>query len=193
MLIISMYVTMVPLILGGIANMIFTKTRIYKKNKYPIDFNIRLKDGNRLFGENKTFIGFISMIVFVMLFQNLWGALCNITKIERLNDWYLIYQNNITINTITGFIIGLVYMVSELPNSFIKRRISIPSGKTVNGFKGKIFLIIDQIDSLIGVFIVLKIVSGISVMKTLLYILIGGLTHIIINITLHKLKIRKNI
>ena len=178
--IIGMYITMIPLILGGIANMIFTKTKLYKDNKYPIDDYIVLRDNQRLFGDNKTIIGFISMIILTTIIQILCGNIYRAINLDTYSDWI-------------GSLIGTAYMLLELPNSFIKRRLKIPDGKTAEGIRGTIFLIYDQIDSLIGVFIVLKICSEISWLKVIGYILLGGVTHITINYVLHKLKVRKNI
>ncbi len=193
MKIVSMYLTMVPLMLGGITNMLFTKTKIYKNNKYPIDMKIRLWDGKRLFGDNKTYIGFLSMVIFVVLYQVLWGLICNILNINGLNTWYKLHQNKLDKNIVIGLYTGIIYMLCELPNSFVKRRLDIPDGKTVEGLKGAVFFIIDQIDSLIGVFIYLAVYSNLSYNDYLLYVFIGGVTHITINIVLHRLKVRKNI
>jgi hypothetical protein len=84
-------------------------------------------------------------------------------------------------------------MIFELPNSFIKRRIDIPSGKTVSGVKGILFFIVDQIDSLVGVMFVLYLLSDISFGRYLAYVGVGGLTHIVINLLLKLLKIRRNV
>ena len=84
-------------------------------------------------------------------------------------------------------------MLCELPNSFIKRRINIIPGKTDKGIKGILFFVIDQIDSLIGVFFVLMLFNGMSLSRYFLYLCIGALTHIIINLILFCLKIRRNV
>lgn len=191
--IIGMYITMIPLILGGIANMIFTKTKLYKYNKYPIDNYIMLRDNQRLLGDNKTIIGFISMIILTTIIQILCGNIYRDINLDTYSDWYSNIQNTPINNIWIGSLVGTAYMLLELPNSFIKRRLKIPDGKTVEGIRGTIFLIYDQIDSLIGVFIVLKICSEISWLKVIGYILLGGVTHITINYVLHKLKVRKNI
>lgn len=191
--ILSKYVTMLPLILGGVSNMVFTKTDLYKKNKYPIDGYKTLRDGKRLFGENKTIIGFISMTLFIAVYQAAWGVVCKLGGIENINDWYIINGNNVRVNIITGTATGIIYMVSELPNSFIKRRLDIPSGKTPEGKYGFIFFIIDQIDSLIGVFMFLAVYSNLGIGQYLGYLALGGITHIAINLVLYKLKVRKNI
>lgn len=183
-MIVGLYITMLPLILSGIVNMLFVKTPIYKKYKIPIDCNKNWIDGKRIFGDNKTFIGFISMIVFCIIFQILWGYVGELCQLNSQNDWYLIYSNSIGYNAVSGFLVGLFYMLFELPNSFIKRRINIIPGKTDKGIKGIVFFVIDQIDSLIGVFLVLKLLSGIARSKYFLYLLVGGLTHITINLML---------
>lgn len=193
MLLLKMYLTMSPLILAGIFNMIFTKTHFYKKHKHPIDNNKILKDNKRIFGDNKTWIGFISMILFYCIFQVLCGILCNHFNINTYNELYNIQSNTILFNLIFGLIAGFVYMILELPNSFIKRRINIPSGKTVSGIKGILFFIIDQIDSLIGVMLLLTLFSNIGFIGYIRYLFIGAITHILINLILYLLKVRKNL
>ena len=189
----KMYLTMSPLIAGGIINMLFTKTSLYKKYKSPIDFNKKCKDNRRVFGENKTWIGFFSMIAFCMLFQVMLGYISAWLNIEEYNDLYNIYDNTILLNTIFGVLIGFVYMISELPNSFIKRRLNIDSGKTGKGIKGFLFFIIDQIDSLVGVMFVLFLFSNFSIWKYFGYVVLGALTHITVNLILYFIKVRKNI
>ena len=188
-----MYLTMSPLIAGGIANMIFTKTSFYKRHKAPMDFGKNYKDGKRIFGDNKTWIGFISMVVFCIIFQVICGILCNTLNINSHNDLYSIHNNTLALNLLFGFLIGFIYMLSELPNSFIKRRINIDAGKTDKGIKGIIFFIIDQIDSLLGVMLVLYLFSNITIGKYFLYVLIGACTHIGVNLILFLFKVRKNL
>ena len=189
----NIYLTMMPLILAGIFNMIFTKTRIYKNNKFPIDFGKNFVDGKRIFGDNKTWIGFISMILFCIIFQVIWGRITGYFNFENNNELYIIYENTICFNILIGFLFGFTYMICELPNSFIKRRINIIPGKTDKGLKGILFFIIDQIDSLIGVFFVLMLFNGMSLSRYFLYLFLGALTHIIINLILFCLKIRRNV
>ena len=93
-----------------------------------------------------------------------------------------------------GFLLGLMYMLFELPNSFIKRRLDIRDGKTDKGLKGIIFYIIDQIDSLIGVCLIYKVyIDSYRWCDYYLFIFIGALTHIIVNLILYKMRVRKNI
>lgn len=189
----DMYFTMAPLILAGVANMLFTKTKLYQKLRSPIDGGKVMADQRRIFGNNKTWIGFFSMIFFCTLFQLIFGIFCNAADLNSHCDIYSIHENTLSLNLIFGSLTGSIYMISELPNSFIKRRLDIKDGKTEHGLKGLLFFIIDQIDSLVGVMLLLYFFSDISIKKYFLYVLLGGFTHIAINTILYLVKVRKNI
>ena len=190
----GMYVTLLPVILAGSANMFFTKTQFYRDHSFPIDDGRNFTDGKRIFGKNKTWAGFWGMVFFGAIFQLLWGAVCYLVKpLEDLNELYDNFSNNPAFNLAVGAIFGFAYVLFELPNSFIKRRLDITPGKTAGGAKGMFFFIVDQIDSLIGVVLALSLLSEMSFAKYWLYIFLGAFTHIIVNLILYALKIRKNI
>ena len=186
MVVLKMFVTILPVILGGIANMLFCKSAFYKSHRKPLDNGFCLKDGKRLFGDNKTITGFLSMIVFCSLFQVLIG----LTGLP--DDMYTRYENTVIFNIYAGALLGFMYMLFELPNSFLKRRLGIEAGKTVKSDIRAVFLIIDRIDSVTGIALVICILSG-KPHLFLPYILLGGLTHLFVNLTLLKLKVRRNL
>lgn len=190
---VKMYFTMLPLILAGIANMLFTKTELYRIHRNPIDGGRVMSDRKRIFGNNKTWIGFFSMIFFCIFFQLAFGLFCKFTNLNGHCDVYLVHENTISFNLIFGSLTGFIYMLSELPNSFVKRRLSIQDGKTERGFKGLFFFVFDQIDSLIGVMFLVYLFSNITLVKYVLYVFLGGLTHLVINILLYLIKVRKNV
>lgn len=193
-MILNMYITLTSVILAGILNMFFTKTKIYNLYKYPIDGGKKFFDGQDIFGKNKTWIGFFSMIVFNIISQIIVGFFCkNIDFLNGRNYVYIRLDNNLINNIMVGFFLGLAYVVFELPNSFIKRRLNILPGKTDRGIKGIIFFIVDQIDSIVGVTLVLSIWYKMSTLQFFLFILLGAVTHIVINLILYIIKIRKNI
>ena len=103
MIILDMYLTMLSVILGGILNMLFVKTNFYKKYKYPIDCNRKFRDGKRIFGDNKTWIGIVSMIVCCILSQVFIGFICNAFNINNHNQIYRFYENKVGVNVLTGF------------------------------------------------------------------------------------------
>lgn len=71
----------------------------------------------------------------------------------------------------------------------MKRRLNIEPGKTA----GILSYIVDQIDSIIGVTLILSFFTKIDFFTFLLYILLGAVTHSVVNLVLYLLKIRKNV
>ena len=66
-----------------------------------------------------------------------------------------------------GVAVGVAAMLSELPNSFIKRRFEIAPGSAAGGLKGVIYYIYDQIDFLLGAWLVLAIAVPVTVERVL--------------------------
>lgn len=192
MLIVKMYVTLLSTIVAGIINSIFCKKEILNFIKKPIDNNKTLKDGKRIFGDNKTWKGFIGYIFFNIVFTIIFGFIWKLTKIEHLNFFYINHNNTIQYNLLIGFLIGLFYALFELPNSFIKRRLNIEPGKNSKGLKKYFFIFLDQADSLFGICLIVWLFYPIGLKIYLLYILIGALTHLLINMLLYLLHLRKN-
>ena len=109
MLILKMYITIIPVILAGIMNMLFVKTRLYSQINRPMDGGKTLRDGKRLFGDNKTWAGFFGMVLSSALAQLLWGFVCLgfpdmcfigaatrrclILPRERLWGWHMYYSS----------------------------------------------------------------------------------------------------
>ncbi|MBO7396078.1 MAG: CDP-archaeol synthase [Ruminococcus sp.] len=194
MRILIMYATLMPVVIGGAANMVFTKTTLYRRHRSPIDGGKSCPDGRRIFGDNKTWAGFFGMIATTCIAQMLWGLLSATSDaVGSRNELYRHFDNTLLFNAAAGAVFGLAYVLCELPNSYIKRRIGIHPGKTTSGLRGAAFFIIDQIDSLLGVVLILAIISGLTFPQYIQYIILGALTHIALNAALYALRIRKNI
>ncbi len=190
----AMYITLMSVIMAGVLNMLFTKTRFFMRSNPPIDGGKTLSDGRRLFGDNKTWKGFFGMVVCGGLSQVLWGLICSGSdKLTAGNALYSALPNTPLVNLSAGLMFGLAYALFELPNSFIKRRLDIEAGKTGSGAVGVLFFIIDQIDSLVGVVMCLALICGMSLPMYFGYILVGAFTHIAVNLALYALHIRRNI
>jgi len=129
-LVINFYISFLSVIFAGILNMVVVKLPILNFLKKPMDNNKRLKDGNRLFGENKTWKGCFSMILLSVIVTVLWGLVCtNNLYLHENNLFYRNYENTVIYNVCIGFFLGLAYILFELPNSFVKRRIGIKERK----------------------------------------------------------------
>ena len=86
--ILNMYLTLASVIIAGVSNMIFTKTKTYKNKAKPIDRGRCLRDGKRIFGDNKTIIGFISMIMFNIVAQVICGVIYKTLGIDYSLELY---------------------------------------------------------------------------------------------------------
>ena len=106
---------------------------------------------------------------------------------------YLNHTNTWTFNLWIGFLFGFAYMLCELPNSFIKRRLVIYAGKSDSGISGAIFFLIDQIDSLLGGVLVLAVFYPMPLWQYVLFIVLGAVTHVAVNSGLILLRVRKNL
>ena len=192
MLIIKMYVTLLVPIVAGIINSIFCKMNVLKSLSKPMDFNKNFIDGKRVFGDNKTWKGFIGYIFFNIIFSILLGYIGKITGMQKYNFFYESHENTIIFNLLIGFLLGLFYALFELPNSFLKRRLDIKPGKTKNGLTKVLFIILDQADSVFGVALVVWMFYPLGIKLYALYILLGTVTHLLINMLLYFLHLRKN-
>ena len=186
------YLTLSSSIIAGILNMIFCKINIFNIPNVPIDMNKNFIDGKRIFGNNKTWKGFFGYIFLNIFCSIILGIICNIFNLNSLNYFYMIYPNNIIYNTLFGLLLGLAYALFELPNSFMKRRIGIEPGKTIKGIKKIFFIFLDQADSIFGIVLVICLFYPLTISQYFLYVLLGAITHIIINILLYFMKLRKN-
>jgi len=187
-----MYVTLLPAIISGILNMIWCKLPILKKTQIPIDLKKNFIDGKRIFGDNKTWKGLIGYLFLNILTAIIWGLICNLVNINHLNYFYINHENIITFNILIGLLLGLGYSLFELPNSFLKRRLDIKPGKTIKGFKKIFFIFLDQADSVFGCCLVVCLFYNLGIKLYLIYVLVGAFTHIIFNMLLYFLKLRKN-
>ena len=191
-IILMMYVTLCPTILAGICNMIFCKLSIFSKLKYPMDFNKNFIDGKRIFGDNKTWKGLVGYIILNIVFSIIWGLICNSCNLNRLNYFYLERSNTLLYSILVGLLLGLGYSLFELPNSFLKRRLNIKEGKNPEGLKRVFFIFLDQADSIFGCALVVWLFYNIGLKIYIGFILVGAFTHIIINMMLYFLHLRKN-
>jgi len=162
------YFLLLPAILGGVLNMVFVKLPILKSWQTPIDCGKTLKDGRRIFGDNKTWKGFFGMIA--------------LTALTALLFWYNTFQYSYLL----GAWLGLAYVLFELPNSFIKRRLNIQSGK--NG--GVVQTFFDQADSAIGYALFMLFIFPLTFIEWISIVLVATVTHYVFNILLYYLKLR---
>jgi CDP-diglyceride synthetase len=188
----KLYVSLLPVILAGIANSIFVKTKLLNGIAIPIDGGKAFIDRRRIFGDSKTYKGFLGYVVLTMLFTVVWGLICaNSITLLSLNYFYESHASGIVFNLCLGCLLGIAWALFELPNSFIKRRLNIKSSMNAKGFKGLLIAILDQADSIFGVVLVLALFYPITIRQYFFFVAIGAITHLVFNFLLFVVKIRK--
>jgi CDP-diacylglycerol--serine O-phosphatidyltransferase len=164
-----------PSIIGGVLHMIAVSKDWFPFLKIPVS--------KYLFGENKTWRGFVLMPLFTI--PGAWLA-------------YLMLDNRmLTIDisavhfALFGAIIGLTYVLFELPNSFLKRRMGIAPGEEAKRFR-TIFIILDQTDSTIGGAVAAVFIFGAPLYTGLSVLIMGPVIAFIIKQLLYILRLKKS-
>ena len=166
--------------LSGIAQVFWLKSKKYDKYAYPIDFGKSIA-GQRIFGENKTFAAFIVMtpvttIIFVLL-----GLLIG-NQLEVHFRWG---YNNFNW-MLLGLCGGLGFHLGELPNSFLKRRLRIPPGKSSqNPLLEKVLFVLDHTDSLFGAIVCMSFIIQFEYESILFLIILAPIVHWLFNVLLY--------
>ncbi len=190
--VLSWYISLMPILLTGIINMLWVKKGPDALRK-ALDGERNWRDGRRIFGDNKTWLGFIGYILWAIVLATVWGAIAPVNPgLEQLNLFYVYHENTVAFNLLIGFLLGLAYALFELPNSFLKRRLDISPGKPARGLLKIFFILLDQADSIIGCVLVLALFYPLSLPEALLIILLGAATHIVLNLLLYLVGLRRN-
>ncbi len=187
----QVYASLTPAIIAAVLNMAWVKTP-WLRSWGPIDAGRVLRDGRRLFGDNKTWKGLLGVTVLGVLAGLAWGALGEGNAIGRNNLFLLDHASTPAWHALTGGLLGLAYGLLELPNSWLKRRVGITPGHTHAGAWRPLFVVLDQIDSVVGCAVVLALLAPVSGAMFVAIIALGGLTHLVLNLLLYAVGLRKH-
>jgi CDP-diglyceride synthetase len=180
------------LVCAGAMNMVFVKAPLLSGLSQPMDRGIRFRDGKRLLGDNKTWKGCVGMIAITAIFLAAAGWLAtNFPVFQRLSLIPFHEFKSPLDAWFFGALWGLAYVLAELPNSFLKRRIDILPGENATGVKGFFFLVLDQADSVIGCVIVLPLFSSITWLDAIVLIALGSLIHYLTNLGLFAVRLKQ--
>lgn len=125
------------LFFAGVIEAFLWKTRPFQILNIPIQ--------TQWFGANKKWRGLISlpiaMVVSVYLLNTIEVFLPTLPDLAILYSQINLWE--------FGLLVGFIFNLSELPNSFVKRRLAIPPGDE----SSKVFYFVDHMDSTYGVLI----------------------------------------
>jgi len=154
---------------------------------HPVDGGAEFR-GKRVFGANKTWRGIAAMTLGTALGSAIQaGWLHNYESVRALELFEYSLPKALTV----GLLMGLACGLSELPNSFIKRQLDIAPGETASGWINALFYILDQVDFLVGIWIVLAFVIEISLIRVVYSFVFLFVTHQVISFLGYLLGMRK--
>lgn len=153
-----------PLLGGALALGLCTRYDWLSPLAVPIDGGWRWR-GRRFFGAHKTVRG--------LLMPGIGASLTMVAQAELLhrlpNVRALESVDYATIQPwLVGFLLGLAAQLGELPNSFLKRQLGVVPGGTGRGASGAMFYVADQIDILLGSWLVLAWVTEVTLSRVLI-------------------------
>ena len=163
-----------PAVIGGAVHMAVVRLNLFRQLTVPIN--------QALFGANKTWRGFVVMPLACTL-----GVMIT-ALLERGLDRHSVFGHTNLI--LVGVMLGLAYCLGELPNSYMKRRLGIPPGQSLPGYRF-LTLLCDHLDSLVGCLFVYVLVLGTGPAAALWILVLGPLVHIVVNLMLYAAGLRR--
>lgn len=158
-----------PLFLGLALHGLALRQRWWQSLQIPLDAGVTFR-GKRLFGSNKTLRGvaFVALGTAIGYGLAAWLGLFSEVPWPRLaiGRWIAL-----------GAAVGAAAMLSELPNSFLKRQLNVAPGGTASGVAAVGLYVLDQVDFLLGGWLVLGPVIGVSWSRLLWSIAFVGVVH----------------
>jgi hypothetical protein len=153
----------------------------------PIDQGLSFR-GKRIFGDNKTYRGVVVVSLGTMIGFGLQSlVLHRLRSVRSVELFDYTFFKSVAI----GLAVGAAAMLSELPNSFIKRRFEIAPGSVAKGWKRAIFYVYDQIDFLLGAWLVLAIAVPVTAGRVLFSAGLLLVAHQLMSSVGHALGMRK--
>lgn len=173
-----------PAVVGGIIHSLVIKKDVFPGLRLALDAKL-LWRGRRVFGDNKTIRGAAVMILSTSV------ATLGLSWAAKPGFFPDLPVRAGTLQTlIFGAIIGIGYILGELPNSFFKRQMNIAPGSRPKGQAGLWWYIADQADSVIGVCLAIWFVYRLPWTTIITVLVIGTVVHIVFDQALYALGIK---
>lgn len=193
MIVIEILLAILVIVIAGTCNMIFVKLPILNSLKKPMDFGKTLSDGKRIFGDNKTWKGFFGMIFWTALWFAIFTKIAHVSNGFNELAWFPYRLYSLLEGFFNGAVWGLGYVLFELPNSFIKRRLDVQPGKRASGIYKSIFIFVDQADSALGCCLAVYVFFVPPLWQMLLFFVFGVAVHFLMNIILYSLGLKREL
>ncbi|MEM6966728.1 MAG: hypothetical protein AAF573_18330 [Bacteroidota bacterium] len=158
----------IPMIISNVLHMLIVKKDVLASLARSISIV--------LFGKNKTWRG----MVVVPIINGIFFLIVNIIyPVFKCGQAFLV-----------GCLLGLAYVISELPNSFFKRRRGIAAGQQAKKHTW-LFMLLDKSDSALGVSLVSKFLLELTWTETLQLFFTAMGVHIFFSWLLVQIKVKE--
>ena len=183
---------LIPLIVSNVLHMVLVKKNGLNSLCIPLN--------STLFGPNKTLRGFLfvpfvnGILYLVVNWPGGWllsGLSSEYYLQQEINIGDINFLNLLLMQESIGAVYGLFYMLFELPNSWIKRRMGIASGESSTRFRW-FFTLLDKTDSAIGVSLFFGFLNDFNIEMMLQFFLCASSLHFGISGLLVLSKIKKS-
>ena len=183
---------LIPLIVSNVLHMVLVKKNGLSSLCIPLN--------STLFGPNKTLRGFLfvpvvnGILYLVVNWPGGWllsGLSSEYYLQQEINIGDINFLNLLLMQESIGAVYGLFYMLFELPNSWIKRRMGIASGESSTRFRW-FFTLLDKTDSAIGVSLFFGFLNDFNIEMMLQFFLCASSLHFGISGLLVLSKIKKS-
>jgi hypothetical protein len=157
-----------PVVVAALVHVLVLKFRWLELLRVPLDGGATWR-GRRIFGDNKTVRGAVVMIGVATAA----AALQGVVRVPSLE-----YFDYGTANLpLLGLLMGIGFVVGELPNSFIKRQLDVAPG----AHAGIVHTLADQLDSVIGALLTLSLVWVAPLRVWVVALVMGTGLHVAVN------------
>jgi CDP-2,3-bis-(O-geranylgeranyl)-sn-glycerol synthase len=175
-------------LLAGVAQTLWLRSRFSARFAGALDGG-RTFRGQRIFGPNKTWRGFVVMVPAVgAAFALLSGLFPSQPDPASAALWPL----SVGQYFLLGCWVGFAFMAAELPNSFIKRQLGIEPGQVAAHPVGRtVGFCTDQADSLVGGLIALSAIVPVPGVVWIYTLLLGSAVHWVFNVVLMLLGVKQ--
>jgi CDP-diacylglycerol--serine O-phosphatidyltransferase len=167
------FVLTLPLMVGGILHMLVVRFEVLPRLRVPLHL--------WAFGANKTWRGILLMPLLTI--PGSWLA-------QQLDSHWQTDLLRGHAPAALGLLLGLAYVLSELPNSFLKRRLGVRPGETSTRYPW-LFSFLDQTDSAFGCILVYAVAGIGDGPLWFALVFFGAVVHVVVNLVLWACGLRR--
>lgn len=174
----ALLMLIVVVLLAGMVQGVVIGLDLWPRAAVPLDGG-RSWRNRRVFGDNKTVRGAVVMIGATTVVA---AVLLPLVPPFAPAPWFGWAG--------LGALMGVAYIIAELPNSFVKRRLGIGPGQPSQGVAGTVQYVVDQSDSVIGVVVVLGVATDLSYNELAVIGAVGVAAHAAFDVGLHRVGVK---